>query len=162
MEEIDIPEDFMDYHDFLDEDAISAMQRHEGPFAPAKKINSEGCSPSQFRKYREEQRISAKNLGLRDKLWFDIDPNHVPEWPCCYVIYHGFFVVYVGQTENLRQRLKGHVTKGRFVNGFGDYQIKAKLDRRFGAWLMTEIRLIKRLQPSMNRRGVASREEISQ
>jgi predicted GIY-YIG superfamily endonuclease len=96
-------------------------------------------------------------LKERRRLWFSFDDfNMLPEWPCCYVFYLHGKIVYIGQTENLLQRFRSHEAKSPWFSSVG-LTLKFKLSRRFGDWAMTEVRLIKRLKPEWNRRGVASK-----
>lgn len=83
------------------------------------------------------------------------DPRATPPIPAVYVIYWSGEVVYVGSTVNLASRMKQHAAS-EWMNGPPDIEVTAKFrgSSRFGDWLMREARLIRRLQPEFNRRGV--------
>lgn len=89
----------------------------------------------------------------------------------CYAIYRGKKLWYIGQSENVRRRIAGYRFENfpgpdEFFHGFtrtpwgdwswSDSELTAKVvyARRFGEQLMTEARLIRRLRPLMNKRGV--------
>lgn len=83
--------------------------------------------------------------------WHVFDPGEVATLPphaCCYVVVKDGKALYVGQTINLRARFYAH---NRFPKGAA---LKAKFGQRFGDWAMREARLIERLRPPMNIRGV--------
>jgi len=93
----------------------------------------------------------------------DLCMHLIPQEPGCYAIYCDGEIVYIGETENLRARLSnGHELRGReysawVVTPWGSFKsvdVKFRLCRRFGQWAMIERRLIRRLQPKFNRRGV--------
>lgn len=111
-----------------------------------------GCSPRHFRELCRHQNDFSAFTGRRRPLWRLIEVLNAPEWPCCYVVYIHGSLAYVGQTENLKKRLAAHFSK-RFLPAEG-VTVKAKLPRRYGEWAMTELRLIKRLRPTLNTRGV--------
>lgn len=120
-------------------------------------FKSKGCSWKSFREIRENQDRLAEHLGKRARQWFAFDLYDVPEWPCCYVVYIDGEMAYIGQTENAKARFTSHRAKG-CVKGI-DYErvtLKLKLSRHYGEWAMTELRLIKRLRPLLNRARVAS------
>lgn len=88
-----------------------------------------------------------------------------------YAIYLDGDLVYIGSSENLRSRVRQH---GRGFHGnifttkletqFGNCNrvtFKIKLARRFGEWPMREMRLIRRLKPCGNSRGVWSQWRVS-
>lgn len=95
------------------------------------------------------------------KEWsFGIYSKQLPRVPACYVAYLDGKLVYVGQTCDLYKRFYQHNI--RF--GYSDYvitpwgnckkvTIKYRLSRKYGDWAMTELRLIKRLQPVQNCAG---------
>ncbi len=97
-------------------------------------------------------------------------PDTIPEEPGCYVIYMDGRVVYVGSTTNVLKRIKAHgIRLARYSNGYYSawgrahrLLVKCKVGERYGEWRMWEARLIKRLQPPYNRRGVRpeNREEF--
>lgn len=86
------------------------------------------------------------------KTWFHCSLKHVPKCAGCYAIYQSGRLVYIGSTANLRSRLATHRTSGRlsflFINGKSYFKIK--LARRYGDWVMREMRLIARLSPPKN------------
>lgn len=76
----------------------------------------------------------------------------LPRVPCCYVIYApDGKLLYVGQTFNVRARFAAHRREGLFPK---DGYIKIRCGEHYGDWLMREARLIRRLRPPMNARGV--------
>lgn len=85
--------------------------------------------------------------------------EHLPQQHGCYVIYVGGLVQYVGQSENLRARLKSHLThvKGSYLTEtpwgtLPNVIVKIRRDLRYGERLMREARLIRKIQPPMNAR----------
>jgi hypothetical protein len=91
------------------------------------------------------------------------DPGHiVPELAACYAIFGDGRLVYVGSTENLAERMQGHGFKlARYSNtihtawgAFANVIIKYRASLKYGDWAMVELRLIRRLQPTGNRRGI--------
>jgi hypothetical protein len=60
-----------------------------------------------------------------------------------YVLIEDGQAVYVGQSRDLRHRLSCHMPPEGTV-------IKVKTSRRYGDWLMDELRLIRRLRPRRN------------
>lgn len=90
-----------------------------------------------------------------------IKPYDVPQEPGVYAIYIDRVLVYIGQSTNLFQRLCSYnINFARYSdsietpwgNGF-KVHCKYSLSSRYGDWLMREARLIRRLQPSGNKRG---------
>ncbi len=79
-------------------------------------------------------------------------PSDMPPFPCCYALVLNGVVVYVGQTLNLRARFYAH-TLPRDI-GPGVLVLKAKFGERYGDWAMREARLINRLRPKYNVRGI--------
>ena len=68
---------------------------------------------------------------------------------------------YVGQTNNLRNR----VNQYQFMWGYGSslftpwgqfssIVMKVRFGEKLGDWAMREVRLISKLQPRLNRRGI--------
>lgn len=96
--------------------------------------------------------------------WISIDfleaKEKLPTIPCCYVLYFNGAMKYIGSTNNLRNRFSGHSIRygywNEIITPWGDFDIpvtitmKYKESRRYGDWLMTEARLIRRLQPQFN------------
>lgn len=118
------------------------------------------CSVGEFIAVRNQRYAFQNYTQERLSLWNKFDGAelfNLPNRPCCYVIYIGGKVAYVGSTENLKARMAKHF----FVNrGWPthDFILKAKFPRRLGEWAMTEIRLIRRLKPELNKRGKKVRE----
>lgn len=75
----------------------------------------------------------------------------LPPLPCCYCVYLDATLLYIGQTNNLRERFAYHSAHKKFPRGF---YLKARFGDRYGDWAMRELRLIRRLQPPMNRKVV--------
>jgi hypothetical protein len=107
--------------------------------------------------------------------WRSFDPTRAQtsllNLPGVYVIYRGDRIKYVGQSECVRRRIHNYRFENfpspeEFFHGFtrtpwGDWSWseggvtgKVAYARRYGEQLMTEARLIRRLRPSLNRRGV--------
>lgn len=101
--------------------------------------------------------------------WEEFDPswhNSVKPSPGCYVLSVCGEVIYIGQSFNVRKRMARHgfaertsPTGERYVatpwgNLRGSLDGKVRYSRRFGDHLMIEARLIERLQPRLNRKGV--------
>lgn len=101
--------------------------------------------------------------------------DHIPQvptdWdrPGVYAIYLDRKLAYIGQSERVRTRLVSHLA-GAHINMHVDHDapaivtqwgtvdrltLKFKPSRRFGDRLMREARLIRRLRPVLNRRGVS-------
>jgi len=100
--------------------------------------------------------------------WLTLEDDaaqHAPRVPACYAIYLDGRLCYVGSTENLHVRLRGHIPlpigfPGRARTQWGEGQdliVKFRPSRRFGDWLMIEARLIRRLKPFGNIRGTGTR-----
>jgi hypothetical protein len=95
-----------------------------------------------------------------DTLFFDI-----PEVAACYVIYADGKVIYVGSTENLASRLPHHLRFRRYTSWvdtpwgtFRDVTVKYYPSVQYGDWAMIELRLIRKLQPPGNTRGIRNPE----
>lgn len=86
----------------------------------------------------------------------------LPTVACCYVIYFDGALRYIGSTNNLRNRFSGHGIRygyGRNLHTpWGDFPddinitLKYKVSIKYGDWLMIECRLIKRVQPTFNKK----------
>ena len=116
-----------------------------------------------------------------DWLTFQYGRDSIPPWSACYVIFLDGKLTYIGSSENVRTRLSSHLKwyrkhqngslmqVGRLDRGEGELtivtpwgnsdnvRVKVKRSRAFGDWLMVESRLILRLQPSGNMRGVCEK-----
>lgn len=92
--------------------------------------------------------------------------SNIPSEPGVYVFIRDGRAIYVGQSVNLRSRLSHY--RGRQVypgdrldvqpvwrdHPIGDNSIlKISTSRRYGDWLMRELRLIRRLRPHFNLAG---------
>jgi excinuclease UvrABC nuclease subunit len=86
----------------------------------------------------------------------------LPSVACCYAVYFDEELVYVGSTNDLRNRFSGHAFRhgygknihtpwGEFPNTL-KFNIKYKPSVKYGDWLMREARLIRRLQPRFNKK----------
>lgn len=87
----------------------------------------------------------------------DLRAWDLPHGGGCYAIYIDGALAYIGQSSNLRARLATHKLQPSYGPDFDTpwgyaktLIIKVKLYRRYGEWAMTELRLIKRLQPPLN------------
>lgn len=85
----------------------------------------------------------------------------LPRSPGVYAIYLDGRLAYIGQSVDLRNRLSEHrIRQGYDHNVHTDWgtfktmQIKISFSRRYGDWAMRELRLIRRLRPWANRRGI--------
>jgi hypothetical protein len=67
-----------------------------------------------------------------------------------YVLYRGAEAVYVGQSCNIRHRLRRHFNSRESGAQPSWETCKFKLSKRMGDWAMWEIRLIHRLKPVGN------------
>ncbi len=88
---------------------------------------------------------------------YDLDIDSLPDTPAVYCIYHKNSLVYIGQTINLRTRIKGHI-KSTLYNKPAhkdDCYLKVSLHNKLGEWLMREYRLITRLNPVWNKTNSA-------
>lgn len=114
------------------------------------------CGIRTFRNYRDIQDELSDYSHRRRNLWFRVamESGNLPAWPCCYVIYLDGSLTYIGQTDRFDFRVRQHVAKG-LLKGVCPSRVtfKIKLCRRYGEWAMTELRLIRRIQPILNTRG---------
>ena len=92
--------------------------------------------------------------------------RHNAPWPrvaCVYAIYHRNSLIYVGSTENLRQRLRNHFKtrswrdRRMVCTPWGkclasELFVKFRPSKKLGDWLMREYRLINRLKPRCNQK----------
>ncbi len=104
-----------------------------------------------------------KRKAPRAWLSVHLDYRDIPEAGGCYAIYMDGELVYIGQTGNLRERLKGghglrSILNGdAFVTPWGICKrafAKIKVGKRYGEWLMREARLLRRLKPRHNYNAV--------
>lgn len=97
-------------------------------------------------------------LRLNDTTKVDFSSVKIPNSAGCYVVYAHGKPIYVGQTTNLRKRIKSYeFNYARYSNGIhtpwglcDDLFLKIRPSIRYGDWAMIELRLIKRLQPRFN------------
>lgn len=95
---------------------------------------------------------------------FDFESNcDFPNQPGVYAIFLDGLISYIGSSVDVAARLGGYkLNWARYSNstetpwgkGFRKCVIKVRRSRRFGDWAMREMRLIKRLQPRFNRKGI--------
>jgi excinuclease UvrABC nuclease subunit len=100
----------------------------------------------------------AFNRWVTAEPW-DLD---IPAKPGVYVFMVGREAVYIGQSNDLQQRLRQHNVRhgfgGNIITPWGDYRqdelvrVKYRVSRSLGDWAMWEIRLIYRLRPRFNQR----------
>ena len=86
--------------------------------------------------------------------------DKLPIVSCCYCIYFDNKLVYIGSTNNLRNRFSGHAFRYGYANNiytpYGifpdstEIKIKYKSIKKYGYWLMLEAQLIRKLQPIFN------------
>jgi excinuclease UvrABC nuclease subunit len=109
-----------------------------------------------------DPRYFGRNWIVQDALyWWAL-----PAIPGVYVFSAGSRALYVGQTGNLRRRIKSyrlHVERRLSMGGvvtltpWGAFRdvvsLKVRVSSQWGDWLMREARLIRRLQPALNRAG---------
>jgi excinuclease UvrABC nuclease subunit len=106
--------------------------------------------------------------------WTEIDLWDIhyefPSGPGCYAVFavynDGTQILYIGSAENLKTRLEnGHrIELCRYRDFcktpwgvFKHIVVKCRVSKRYGDWLMIEARLIRRLQPPGNTRGIKYR-----
>jgi excinuclease UvrABC nuclease subunit len=80
-----------------------------------------------------------------------------PSFPGCYVLILDKSFLYVGSTNNFKERMKQHGIRpgfdGNYLTAWGTcktLRIKFRPSLRYGDWAMVELRLIKKLQPLLN------------
>lgn len=86
-----------------------------------------------------------------------------PAMPCLpgvYAVYFDRDLVYIGSTNNLRNRFSGHafrygyakniVTPWETIPDSTEITVKFRQTKKFGEWAMREMRLIHRIQPLFN------------
>lgn len=85
----------------------------------------------------------------------------LPRAPGVYAIYLDGRLAYIGQTVDLRNRLAEHRLRDGYAKNvhtewgtFKTLVLKISLSRGYGDWAMRELRLIRRLRPWANRRGL--------
>ena len=112
--------------------------------------------------------VPAMKPGSRWVRLSKVEAHHIPELSACYVVFSGKKVLYVGSATKLYSRLvHGH----RILDGTIGYRKDAcnpkkitvayRPSVKLGDWAMVEIRLIKRLKPSLNGIGPVAIEKLS-
>jgi|SRR5579872_6530491 len=97
---------------------------------------------------------------------FSDDPTDLPDLPGCYAIFGDGELVYIGSSENIRSRVcvSHRIEVAHYSDSvrtpwgyFTSLVVKYRLSKKTGDWLMIEYRLIRRLRPRGNRRGVCQK-----
>jgi hypothetical protein len=83
--------------------------------------------------------------------WKTISASQIPIYECVYAIYVDSKLIYVGQTNNLYNRLVCHAKRGGFDFRSARVLVKVSHNRRYGEHAMRELRLIARVNPEANR-----------
>lgn len=97
-------------------------------------------------------------------MWFKInlmkERELLPTLPAVYAIYFNNDLVYIGSSNNIRNRFSGHafrysygkniITPWQTVDLDVVINLKYKITKKIGEWAMREIRLIHRLRPLFN------------
>lgn len=78
--------------------------------------------------------------------------SRIPNLPGVYAIYYAEELVYIGQSESLRDRIRYHEKLGPAHKEDG--KVKVKLCPKLGEWHMVSFRLLKRLRPRLNKQFV--------
>lgn len=94
--------------------------------------------------------------------WFDFnphDPSDAPRVPGVYCYKYGRLVAYVGSASDLRARLLQHASQPRksawmLCPDPAELTGKFRPSLKYGDWMMIEARLIRKLRPAFNWRGV--------
>lgn len=91
--------------------------------------------------------------------WTPFDPvsnGSLPSGAGVYVIYWDDKVVYIGSASSLNARMKAHRCGEPVWMTNSGVRISGKFCRssKYGEWLMVEARLIRRIKPKFNKRGV--------
>jgi excinuclease UvrABC nuclease subunit len=79
----------------------------------------------------------------------------LPNKPGVYAIYDGTQLVYIGSTSSLRNRFGMHK---KLMNGLNFAHIKVSFSSSYGDWTKRELRLIKRLNPELNKHSTRVRD----
>lgn len=83
--------------------------------------------------------------------WVSVNPRFGPKVSCCYALYIGTDLVYIGKTENLKRRLSQH--RPKYMQEW--HQVIVKYRAAYGCSLdALESALIFRLKPRRNHVGV--------
>lgn len=81
--------------------------------------------------------------------------KEIPHASGCYAIFNEGRPIYIGQSENLRTRLRGHrllQTEKGFMQEDNRVEVRIRVIFAPGDWLRREWRLIRRLRPINNAR----------
>jgi excinuclease UvrABC nuclease subunit len=79
-------------------------------------------------------------------------PRYIlPDKPAVYAIYDCTRLIYIGSTRSLYNRFYSHK---KTLMGLNYAHIKYSTSKKYGDWLMREVRLIDRLQPEGNKHGI--------
>jgi excinuclease UvrABC nuclease subunit len=108
----------------------------------------------------------------RSGTWRTVDllkPWELPQQAGVYAFLKEGRVIYIGSTVNIRDRFRSYgAARRRFdydydrATHFEEYRlpdrmvgvvVKVSVSRRYGDWLMRELRLIRRLNPDWNSKG---------
>lgn len=112
-----------------------------------------GCRVvAEFLSQEEEDRIS-QEMKHMSWVWYtgeEWNIHYLPSEPGVYAILDGNKVLYVGSSQNLKKRISCH---SKLLKTLPDGKYKFSCSRRYGDWLMREVRLIRRLRPKLNVRG---------
>lgn len=121
-------------------------------------------SPDPRRKVEVTDMAIAKHSTARWVSANPFRPRTLPNIPAVYFFRFDEKYIYIGSTDNLSQRIEQHGLNygygGEILTVWGTakrVEFKYRVCRRFAEWLMVEARLIKRLQPKLNRRGTKNR-----
>lgn len=96
--------------------------------------------------------------------WYRVDPSdhfNLPRIPVVYAIFSKKKLVYIGSTQNLRHRFNNLIRLGYTADHYHTpwgtlekVRMRYSPSKKYGDWLMRELRLIRRLRPRFNRLGV--------
>lgn len=92
--------------------------------------------------------------------WYcdDFFTGSFPRCAACYVFIVDNRCVYVGSTVNMNVRMRAHRNPARDRTPIPwkhqDILVKYRPSKKYGDWLMLELRLIRRLKPVGNQKGV--------
>jgi hypothetical protein len=112
-----------------------------------------------------KRRKKAPRLGNWVTVHDPLEPGVFPSIAACYVVILNGTFMYIGSTESLRMRFLGHSIDwhpydANYLTPWGSADsvvVKYRPTRKYGDWAMVELRLIRRLQPVLNVRGVGAR-----
>lgn len=96
---------------------------------------------------KKEKMIWNDNWGVKK-----ISSKIIPPLPGIYVMYFKYGEIYIGSSINLSQRMRGHNGFKKTGNIHEFSGLKYKICKKFGSWLMDEARLIRKLNPCLNKK----------